>query len=200
MKKSIVFILSALILLGASVNANAQHFIVKGGVAYANGPKVSNVKDYDFKGYTGWMAGIGYQVGNFAGFSIQPELLYKVKGVNLEDAGKIKMNYLEIPVNIQFGPDLLIARPYVIAAPFIGFNLANSLSKESITLEAVKNSIEKVEYGFGLGAGLDVWKLQLAFKYNWNFGHVLDLSGYLSNLKNIDAAKGGFELTIGLKF
>lgn len=209
MKKTIVFLLSAVILLGVSAGANAKnggngHFVIKGGVSYANGPKVTNLKEYDFHGYTGWMAGIGYQAGRFAGFSIQPELLFKQKGVNLKnesiDAGKINMSYLEIPVNIQFGPDLIVARPYILASPFIGFNIANSWRKDGSSKSIKSDTIEKIEYGFGLGAGVDVWKLQLAFKYNWNFGHVIDLEQYWSSLKSIDAAKGGFELTIGLKF
>lgn len=199
MRKFYIFILSALILFGASVSAGAQSFIVKGGVAYVNAPKISEIADYNYGGYTGWMVGIGYQTGTFGGFSVQPELIYKVKGVNLDNFSNIKMNYLEIPVNFQFGPNLLICRPYVIASPYIGFNLAATADGN---FEIVKNTIEKVEYGLGLGAGIDVWRLQLAFKYNWNFGRVVNLDSYLKNInsKNINAANGGFEVTVGFIF
>ena len=38
----------------------------------------------------------------------------------------------------------------------------------------MKDELKKVEYGLGLGAGIDVWRLQLSVKYFWNFGNIYE--------------------------
>ena len=53
------------------------------------------------------------------------------------------MNYVEVPVNIQWGPDLLIARPFVFASPFIGYNLKNRFSKETTLAETITENSSK---------------------------------------------------------
>ena len=191
--KKIVMLLSCLLLLGGV--ASAQHAIVKGGFNYTNA-SVEGLKS----GKTGWQVGVGFQTGLWTGFSLQPELVYKVKGVTLEDATKVSINSVELPVNIQWGPDLLIARPFVFASPFLGLNLGPKFSKETSLADTINKNLHRFEYGLGLGLGINVWKLQVTGKYNWNFGQITTWSDAQSNVKGLDPAAKTFEIAVGLVF
>ena len=194
MKKFALLLVSILIV--GCMTAGAQGLVVKAGFNYTN---VSNVQDLK-GGKSGWLVGVGVQSESWTGFSIQPELVYKVKGVTLEDATKLSMNYVEVPVNIQWGPDLLIARPFIFASPFIGYNLKNRFSKETSLAETINKNFHRFEYGLGLGLGLNVWKLQVTGKYNWNFGRITTWGDAVDNVKGLDPAAKTFEIAVGLKF
>ena len=193
--KKIAFILVSLFLLGG-VAANAQGVIVKAGFNYTS---VSSVEDLK-TGKTGWQVGAGMQTESWEGFTLQPELVYKVRGVTLEDATKLSMNYVELPVNVQWGPDLLIARPFVFAGPFVGYNFKPS--GKGISEEEV-NALRRFEWGVGIGLGINIWKLQVAGKYNWNFGSFADVTSAQSAFAHFDSLKGHprtFEISVGLRF
>ena len=61
---------------------------------------------------------------------------------------------------------------------------------------------ERFEYGLGIGAGINVWKLQLIARYNWNFGSLYNVEGWddiKSELKGLSAENenfGGVTLTL----
>lgn len=87
-------------------------------------------------------------------FSVQGSLLWQVRGLY---GGCSKVGSLEIPFSAQWGPDLLAFRPYVEVTPFVGFNIWR------------KNmDIGAFYAGVGLGGGLEIWKLQLSCRYNWD--------------------------------
>ena len=193
--KKIAFILVSLFLLGG-VAANAQGLIVKAGFNYTNASSVQDLKG----GKSGWQAGFGFQTESWTGFSLQPELVYKVKGVTLEDATKVSMNYVELPVNIQWGPDLLIARPFIFASPFLGYNIGTKFSKETSLADTINKNFHRFEYGLGLGLGINVWKLQITGKYNWNFGRITTWSAAKDNVQGLDPAAKTIEIAVGLRF
>lgn len=192
--KKIALLLAGILLL-SGVTAKAQHAIVKAGFNYTNA-SVESLKS----GKSGWQVGVGYQTGQWTGFTLQPELLYKVKGVTLEDATNVSINSVELPVNIQWGPDLLIARPFIFASPFLGLNLGTKFSKETSLAETINKNLKRFEYGVGLGLGINVWKLQVTGKYNWNFGKITTWSDAQANIKGLDPAAKTFELGVGLIF
>ena len=193
--KKIAFILVSLFLLGG-VAANAQGLIVKAGFNYTNASTIQDLRG----GKSGWLAGIGFQTDSWTGFSLQPELLYKVKGVTLSDATKVAMNYVELPVNVQWGPDLLIARPFIFASPFLGYNIGTKFSKESTLADTINRNFHRFEYGLGIGLGINIWKLKVTGKYNWNFGRITTWSDAQANVRGLDPAAKSFEIAVGLKF
>jgi hypothetical protein len=110
-----------------------------------------------------------------------------VKGASLNTVGSVsasesfksldtQVGYIELPLQLQWGPDLLLFRPYVLAEPFLGYAIAtNSEGKNQLDISSSskglkESGLSRLEYGLSLGAGIDVWKLQLAAKYFWNFG------------------------------
>lgn len=193
MKRLFAAAVALLLALGAS----AQGFIIKGGVNVPNQTAVSDITSFN-----SWFAGIGVQSFSRAGFSIQPELLYRVNGVTLEDAKSYKLNTIELPVNIQWGIDLLVAKPFIFVTPFAGYNLINA---EGAGDDLVLNMLEKVcrslEYGAGIGAGINIWKLQLTGRYNWTFGQIDDWSTISKDLKGINMYNASsLEFALGIKF
>ena len=76
---------------------------------------------------------------------------------------------------MQWGLDLLAFRPYVLAGAFRGLPPRTSTKGE--VADKLKDNLKKVEYGLGVGAGVDVWRLQLSVKYFWNFGKIYDKDG-----------------------
>ena len=193
--KKLILTLAAAVLLATS--AFAEGFIVKGGLTYGNVASkdiVKSLTSLDIKSYTGWHAGIGYQTGTLAGFSLQPELLYNLKGAN-SNAGALKLNYLELPVNVQWGIDLIIARPFLMVSPYIGYCMSGKWDNEK--LEDMK---DRLEYGFGLGAGINIWKIQVTAKYSWNFGQVSSLGEYWSKITDNNKTNGGLEISAAICF
>ena len=144
---------------------------------------------------------MGGRPGTLAGFSLQPEILYKAKGLKFGDDTKVTVKYLEVPVNIQWGIDLLVARPFIFASPYVGFKLKQSYSQVSSLLPFdFDDAVNKVCGGFGLGLGLDIAHFQITAKYDWDFGGVANWNEYVSAVKAIKKSDGMFELAVAFKF
>ncbi len=194
--KKIISLLAALALM---VPASAQglkladgiHYGVVGGFTSSG----TNIKDFSPKHIALYHAGITAKFNLGIGFAIQPSLIYQVKGVKLSDMQlgddfvhqfDYKLGYLELPVNIQWGPDLMAFRPYAFVEPFIGYAVNNDLIEKiktedlgDYTPDKVKNGwkeygLKRFEYGLGLGAGFEFWRIQLSAQWFWNFGNLYD--------------------------
>lgn len=175
--------------LAFCTNASAQryssaHVGVTGGFTSSS----TSIKNVDNKSVSLYHVGLTAQIPLFAGFAIQPSVLYQVKGLSADKWGsseisetlgafETKVGYIEVPVQIQWGPDLLAFRPYVFAEPFVGYRLGQKATGE--LADKLKDSLKKLEYGLSVGAGIDVWKLQLSVKYFWNFGDLYEKGGNL---------------------
>ena len=112
--------------------ADGIHYGVVGGFTSSG----TNIKDFSPKHIALYHAGITAKFNLGIGFAIQPSLIYQVKGVKLSDMQlgdefvhqfDYKLGYLELPVNIQWGPDLMAFRPYAFVEPFIGYAVNNDL-------------------------------------------------------------------------
>lgn len=205
MKKLAIIVASIIVLLGATSTASAQGVVAKGGLSYSNiSASISSIESLQVKNFSGWHFGIGYQTESIMGFTFQPELIYNVKGSKFGDIANWKMSYLQLPVNVQWGIDLLVVRPFILAAPYIGYSLSNRVSvgkgtKDDI-IEGITSAANRFEYGVGIGAGIDFWKLQLTAKYNWNFGRVTNLDDYIGHIKEINRKATSLEISLGFRF
>lgn len=167
MKRFFMVAFVSLVTLFCSVGAAAQNrFVVSGGLNFST----SNVKEISKETMTQYHAGIGYKWDWVLGFSFQPSLLYSVKGAAVgDDISNVdfSVGYLEFMPSLQWGPDLLLFRPYVDLSPYVGYGLNTKAS-----LPEFKDALKKFEYGMGLGFGLEIWRLQVVARYNWNFGTI----------------------------
>lgn len=184
---------AAVAVMAFGLNAGAQiRFGVLGGLTSSS----TKAAEVTLESVSLYHAGVALKVPVGLGFAIQPQVTYQVKGTALNEtiAGvtgfDTKVGYLEVPVQIQWGPDLLVARPYVLAEPFVGYAV-NMKSVASGSVGGVGGSAEftdieesglnRFEYGLGVGAGIEIWRLQLSARYFWNFG---ELAGGGKNAMN----------------
>ncbi|MBP3343682.1 MAG: PorT family protein [Bacteroidales bacterium] len=205
--KKLAIILSVFLLATLSVHAQSG-FGIKAGMNFNS---MSDIEVNDIKKSinrkTGFHAGILYKIDLPSGFGIQPELLYIQKGgtlsevqtessahIDLGNGGDFKMHYLQLPVNIQWGIDLVLFRPFLMVSPFLSYQI----SKES-NIKDLAWDTEKLGYGIGLGAGLDIWKFQVSGKYNWDLGKASEFK--LDGTKTFKGGKNrGFELSLAFIF
>ncbi|MBO7622935.1 MAG: PorT family protein [Bacteroidales bacterium] len=191
MKKLLISVLVALTMFGANAGAQVR-FGILGGFTSSS----SKVSDIDASSISLYHAGFTVKAV-FGGFGIQPSLLYQMKGTSMENYEKLplaeavgltkvetKVGYLELPVQLQYGLDLLVMRPYLFAEPFVGYavnlnNDAKGMKAVAEQAKAIKNDFKesnfnRFEYGLGVGAGVDLGSLQLSLKYFWNFGSLAE--------------------------
>lgn len=204
MKK--MFILAAIAMMAFSASASAQG---KFGITAGMNFNTSKFNDLDVKAKAGWSAGVTYGVDLPLGFSIQPSLMYQQRGANLADGVSQTMGFIELPVSVQWGPDLLIFRPFLDVTPYVGYALSNQFVADIPLADYEDNSWDgkqRFEYGLGVGAGVDIWKFRVIARYNWNFGSLYDVEGWDDikeqlNLKDLNEENPNFGgLSISLAF
>ena len=152
-------------------------------------------------------AGLTYKINLPSGFAIQPAVLYQVKGANVGQLGtatdedfKVKTGFVEVPLGLQWGPHLAAFRPYVFAEPFFGYRVSSTDRGNETFRDWASQAKNKFEYGFGLGAGLEISDhLQLSVQWFNNLGAMFSKpaeSGAesLGKVKNFEGIK--FSLAI----
>lgn len=171
-KTILTFSLAAVLLLSSAAPAKAQSgFGIKAGI-YTN--KLSDLDHFDISNNTGFQAGILYKLQLPAGFALQPELLYiaknsKLKADNADSrySGKEKfdMKYIQVPIGLQWGVNLMVIRPYAQVVPYFNYAIGKDFTKGKDW-----GDIHRANWGIGVGAGIDIWKFQVSGRYNWDFG------------------------------
>ena len=147
-----------------------------------------------------WHAGVAYKM-DFGPLTVQPALAYSMKGTtisdkeNFVDAIEYKTGYVEASVGLQLGLDLMVARPFVVAEPFIGYQVYGNE-----TWENRKDVLNKLEYGFGVGVGADfLQNFQVKIQWFKNLGalatadaHVIEETVKNGNYQGIKISVGFF--------
>ena len=202
MKKFLVALAAAMMLFSVQAYAGGK-FGVTGGLNF----NTAKIKDVKMDAQAGWNAGITYNLDLPLGFSLQPSLVYTQKAVLFgTDAANVKQTVgsLNLPVSVQWGPDLLIARPFIDVTPYVGYSLVNKVTSEILGASVGDKGKNSFEYGLGVGAGLDVWKLQVIVRYNWNFGALGSLKDFtniqLGDLNSQNEAFGGISVHLAFFF
>ena len=173
MKKLIA--IAAFLLVAAS--AHAQLGVVAGITS-----SKTDLKDAygDVQNATMYHVGLTYKL-DFGLLAIQPSILYNMKGAKFDslssattiDDFEYKTGYIEVPVQVQAGLDLGLARLYGFVEPFVGYAVSNGIKYDGDIKATWDNVKSKMEYGLGLGAGVELIKhVQVSVKYFWNMGQM----------------------------
>ncbi len=202
------FLLPLVLLLVLALPASAQSgFGIKGGFNFNSMSDVefnSGIKS-SIEKKTGFHAGVLYKWDLPFGLALQPELLYSQKGGSVDVGrgeagapdlgdGEFTAHYLQLPVNIQWGLDLMLFRPFIMVSPYVNYLISNECSIKGLDWD-----VERFGYGIGIGAGLDIWRFQVTGKYNWDLGEVSEFTW-----DGLGTFKGGknrnFELSLAFIF
>ena len=195
MKK--IFAVAAALLL--CVCASAQKVGIVGGFTSSE-LKLKNIEKSSVAQYH---VGLAYNQPLILGFAIQPEIIYNVKGTSFDQLQgladfKATMGYVEVPVQIQWGVDLLVAKPYVFAEPYVGYAVNGKWEANVASLLTPSGDVDmseldsRWEYGFALGFGVNVLsRIQLSAKYFWNFDDC-KIDQYTDQIKQNISEKKGF--------
>ena len=199
--KRILFLLAvAAVSLLVSVEAFGQVGVVFGLTS-------SSVKMSQEDAISLYHAGFTVKIPLRSGFSLQPSLLYQVKGANVghldtavDEDFKLKTGFVELPLAVQWGYRFAAFRPYVFGEPFIGYRVSSTDKGNDTVQDWASQAKNKFEYGFGLGAGMDISDhIQLSVQWFNNLGPMFsDDSGSssepLEHIKNFEGIK--FSLAI----
>lgn len=173
MKRFLILAVLGLVMTICPFSMKAGDFGIVGGASFLE------LKNLNMSKTIGFHAGFTYKFNLPVGFSIQPSLVYHMKAAATETDNvdvNLKVGYLELPLSIQWGPDLLIFRPFLDVSPFIGyglnFNYEAGIPGGAEMDKGDWKDLRRFEYGLGLGGGLEIWKFQFTCRYHWNLGNL----------------------------
>lgn len=121
-----------------------------------------------------FQGGVTMQLNLPLGMTIQPSVLYNrttavyADPVTSETLTTTKTGYLTVPVALQWGPDLIICRPYLEAVPFLGYALHNTILTPGGKARNQWDGLNRFELGVGVGVGVDIWRFQVSYRYMWS--------------------------------
>ncbi len=140
---------------------------------------------------------IGFVFGGFATYdvnemiSIQPEVLFTMKGMTAEeDDMKLtyNLNYLEIPVLLKVNfPTGGNAGPNIFVGPAIAFNLSSTYTFEYDGEEddGDLEDVTPVDFGIVVGGGINFGNINIDARYNIGLSSIDDSgAGDPADLKN----------------
>jgi len=179
---------AAVLVLPQTAAADVR-FGIKGGANIAN--VNGNFSDAlpDWKSTVGFCAGIFLELNLGRVLTIQPEVLYTVKGADA-GTGKLKFDYIEIPVLLKLRIPTGSLHPFIFAGPAFGFNL-------KAVLEGIEiNDMPASDYGAVLGGGLQLGRsIHIDARYTMGLQKLA-----IPDLGTIDLKNGVLSATIGLAF
>lgn len=136
--------------------AQQNMFGVKGGLVAAE-------LDGDIEGLatrTGLGVGGFLQVMIGPSFSVQPEALFLRKGASEDDGGdgEVKVNYLQVPILVQYHVSVPGVSPRVFAGPSLAFEVGCDVEEDGVagSCEAEGFDTKSADFGLVFGAGVDI--------------------------------------------
>jgi hypothetical protein len=186
-------LLSLGLLTALTTAAQAQvTFGLKAGVSF------TNMSGKDADGFAGKVGGHGGVAANFQftdAISLQPEVLFSMKGAQDENVSKVKLNlnYIDIPVMFQYNLEGL----FFEAGPQLGI-LATAKITDGTNDIDMKDNLNTVDVGYAVGLG---YKMETGFmtglRYNGGLTTIDKVStgGTVGDLRN-----NAFQLYLGFMF
>jgi hypothetical protein len=198
MKKTTTLVL--LLFLVAGTAWSQGRLGIKGGLNFNSLDDITSDTDATWNRQTGYHLGLTYQAKlPVLGLALQPELMFERKKSENMNAPhqSLYMDYLTLPLNIQIGLDLLLFRPFVMVSPYISY----AMGKGDFLSNASWDDINRLDYGYALGGGIDIWRLQVTGKYVWGLGKLQDATSQpISGETFKDGKMEGFQLSVAWMF
>jgi hypothetical protein len=164
-------------------------FGIKAGanVANVNGNFADSLSDW--KSTVGFCGGIFIELNFGQVLTIQPEALYTMKGADSGE-GKLKFDYLEIPILLKIRIPTGSIHPFVFAGPAFGFKLKALI--EGVKIEDMPKSDYSAVFGGGFQLGTSI---HIDVRYTMGLQKLT-----IPDLETIDLKNGVLSATLGLAF
>jgi hypothetical protein len=179
----------AAMLILPQIAAADVRFGIKGGANVANVNGDIGTALENWKSTVGFCGGIFLELNLGRVLTIQPEVLYTMKGADT-GTGKLKFDYLEIPILLKLRIPTGSVHPFVFAGPAFGFTL-------KAVIDGVKISdMPSADYSAVLGGGLQLGRsIHIDARYTMGLQKLA-----IPDLETIDLKNGVLSATIGLAF
>ena len=144
--KKIVSVLVLVTICTIAAYSQSAHFGLKAG---ANFSKLDVKNGVDYKSKTGLHAGGLVHIHISQHFAVQPEVVFSMQGGEDNANGKLKVNYINVPVLAQY----MFNQGFRIqTGPQIGF-LVSAEQKTGNTETKVDDLLEGIDFSWSIGAG-----------------------------------------------
>ena len=185
-------------------------FGIKGGASMANvnGALIDEIKadpDTTVKQKVGFCAGIFLELNFGRILTIQPEVLYTLKGTQIDytdgdltGTEKLMFDYVEIPLLLKLRLPTGSLHPFIFAGPAIGFNLRSKVKwiEDGESGEEDIEDFKKFDYSAVIGGGLQLGSsIHLDVRYTIGLQKLID-----DELEALDIKNGVISATLGLAF
>jgi hypothetical protein len=184
MKK--VLLIFILFLFAESIHAQLR-FGVKAGLNYSNFTSKDQLLSTEG---TSWQVGLLSQFKiPLVGLGIQPELLYSINKGEDNSVG-----YFTVPINLRWQPlPIPLIKPIILVGPYFGYAV-NFKGFSGLN----KDDISRFDWGIGLGAGVEIWKLQISGRYNWGLQNISVKS--LQDIRELSWKNNVFSVSLAYLF
>lgn len=205
--KKFILILSAV----AFTQLNAQKLFNLGVAAGVNVNHLStSLPDYFSEANAGFRGGVFARI-NIKRFHIQPEVNFSMVGATgtfSEDPNRsytARANTLEVPVLLGYKIiDFKLINLRLQAGGYWAWNMTKSISVHDVAFPQNDTTITSkggADFNGGIivGAGLDIWRFALDFRYQWGLANMYG-SNVIFQDPRAGFKNGTFAITIGYKF
>jgi len=157
--------------------------------------------------YLGFHLGFFSQI-NFAGFVLQPEVVYsrtaggiKITGFDATGAPvvqqQVEQQFNRIDVPLLFGKRLGPVR--LMVGPVVTWVISSGLSTNQLANLNLKESFQPAAWGYQLGAGVDFWRMTFDVRFE---GGISDLGGSFNaggNARSISSRNNQLIFSLGYR-
>ena len=176
-------LISVIALLVAGMTAAHAQLGIIGGFTSSNTAINQDDVMANLKNVSLYHAGVSYKIESGSILVLEPTLVYQMKGAELTESNSetffeslnTKTGFVELSLGLQAGLDLLAFRPYFVLEPFVGYAVTGSENLDNVDSEALNRVKNKLEYGFGIGGGIELLDhLQVSVQWFKNLGNLYD--------------------------
>ena len=120
--------------------------------------------------------GIAAQIIWPNGFVIQPAIMYSQKGCMLAGSSiTYNADFVEVPVSFKYRLQIADIKPFAFIAPYGAYTLGMSVDGDmGESEEFFHDELNSFDYGIKAGAGFDVNRMQISFRYSFGLGQVIN--------------------------
>jgi hypothetical protein len=216
MKSKVLLLALATTAFSLASKAQKVTYGVRAGINFQNlnGEDITG-RDIDYNLKTGFHIGVNAEVPVAPDFYVQPGLLFSTKGAINEipaaDDRKIKLSYLEIPINVLYKPALGPGKLLLGFGPYIGIGVGGKIKQGSTSSDiefdndvkstdpAWVRTLKRMDFGGNLLAGYEL-SSKISFQLNAQLG-MTNIAPKIDGKKTDYKVKNtGFGFSVGYRF